>query len=902
MRAILAMLRRLGGSFGRDRWDRDFSDEIQSHIQLHIDEKMRSGMPFEDARHDAMLRFGGVARVQESYRDRRMLPFVENTMQDLRYAVRALRSSPAFAVVAVLSLGLGIGANTAIFGLVNSVLLKSLPVTRPEELVRICMRQPSDARDGEKQSVFTNPLWEAIRGHGELFEGVFAHGRSSLDLAAGGPSRLVGSNWVSGGYFITLGVQPALGRLIVPDDDRRGCAGVAVLSYEFWRSEYGGNPDVLALPLRVEGHPVQIIGVAQNGFRGLEVGSPANLFMPLCAIQAVRGESSGLDNRSMWWLHVMARLKPGARIEQVEAGLNLASRDVFNSTVPPNWRAGDQDLYKKRVLYTWPGSQGLSWLRNQYRRALLILMAGVGLVLLIACANVANLLLARAAARQREMAIRLALGSARSRLIRQLLTESLLLAGAGALLGSTFAFWGSSALVRLLCTSSDTVFLDLTPDWRMLGFTIAVAVATGILFGLAPAWRSSGVRPDSALKAGARGVIEGHRRLSAGKALVALQVALSLVLLVGAGLLLSTLQRLVSVHPGFDAARILIVTADLRSSPVARKHPDTATADILAHLRVIPGVSNASASSITPVSNWIFNDEVTADGYTPKSREDSVVYFNLVSDRYFEAMGTPLLAGRDFDRGDTPKSRLVAIVNEAFSRKVFGGFQAVGRKFQTHRPDGALTYEIVGLAGNSKYNSLRENPEPIAYIAAAQDPPRDFMAFEIRTPGAPAAMIPAVTRALAGYDPSLTFRSLPLSLQLADSLQRDRLLSTLSGVFGWLALTLAAIGLYGLMSYNVARRRGEIGVRIALGAERRGVQLMIMRDAAMIVALGISIGVPASLASTGVLRTFLFGIDPTDARVIAAAALLLVFVAMLSGYLPARRASRLDPMLALREE
>jgi predicted permease len=467
--------------------------------------------------------------------------------QDLRYAVRALRTSPAFTAVAVLSLALGIGANTAIFSLIDAVMLKYLPVSHPEELVQVTM--------GQQGGMFTNPIWEQLRDRQDVFSGVLAYGTTRFNLTAGGESRYAQGNWASGDFFSTLGVRAVLGRTFTAADDRRGCAGIAVLTYDFWQREYGASAVVLDKTISLDGHPFQIAGVTGPGFSGVDVGRSSDVFVPLCSEATIRRENSALDRRSAWWLRVIGRPRPGLNPRQVTARLKTLAPDIFGATLPPQWLGENRQSYLRRTLDTRTAANGLSSLRTQYRLALLTLMVVAGVVLLIACANVANLLLARATVRRREIAIRLSLGSGRRRLIQQLLTESLLLSLAGAALGALFAQWCSRLLIGFLSSTGNQVFLDLAIDWRVLAFTAAVAVTTGMLFGLAPAWRSTRVQPHTAMKANARGVAEGHSRFNLGKALVMAQVALSLVLLAGAGLLLGTFRKLVTLDPGFQRDR-----------------------------------------------------------------------------------------------------------------------------------------------------------------------------------------------------------------------------------------------------------------------------------------------------------------------------------------------------------
>jgi putative ABC transport system permease protein len=817
-------------------------------------------------------------------------------LQDLRYAFRALRSSPGFAAVAILSLALGIGANTAIFSLIDSVILKSLPVNHPEQLLQVTMG---------KNATFTNPIWEQLRDHQDVFSGIFAYGGGRFNLAAGGEARYAQGNFVAGQFFDALGLRPVIGRTLTIADDKRGCPGTAVLSYDFWKKEYGGRADIVGKNISLDNHPFEILGVIQPGFTGVDVGTAKDVYVPICSERIVHGETNNsLDQRSWWWLSVIGRPKPGVSASQALARLKTLAPSVFEATVPPNWKPAGQADYRKNTFDTKPAANGLSYLRRQYQQALMILMAIVGAVLLIACANVANLLLARSAARQREIAIRMALGSGRGRLMRQLLTESLVLSLTGAALGVLFAQWGTRLLVGFLTSRGDEVFLDLAIDGRVLAFTAGIAILTGLLFGLAPAWRGTRVNPQSAMKANARGVIEGSK-FGLGKALVVLQVALSLMLVVGAGLMLTTFFKLETVDAGFKPEHILITTVDLRNGHYPPERREAVYEEMLRHLRAIPGVLAAGASNMTPISGGYWNEDLRIEGYTSKGQDDTLVYFNKVSDGYFETMGVGRVAGRDFNAHDTPESPKVAIINQTAANRYFAGQNPIGKRFREEMGNKiGDPIEIIGVVKDAKYGTLREDILPSAFVAASQDAkPPESVNFELRVAaGAPMSVVSAVKSAIAevNRDVSLQFKS--LAVQVGESLARERLLATLSGFFGALALLLAMIGLYGVMSYNVARRRNEIGIRMALGAEQGRVLRMVLKEVAILIAVGLAIGLGAAFGTTRFVESFLYGMKPNDPWTLASAAIVLALVAAIAGFLPARRASRLDPMSALRDE
>jgi putative ABC transport system permease protein len=815
-------------------------------------------------------------------------------LQDLRYALRALRSSPAFAAVAILSLALGIGANTAIFSLIDSVILKTLPVRHPEQLVQVTMG---------KSAYYTNPIWEQVRDRQDVFSSVFAFGGGRFNLAASGEARYATGRYVAGQFFDALGLNPLLGRTFAPADDKRGCPGTAVLSYGFWQTEYASRADIVGKSVSLDNHPFEIIGVIEPGFTGVDVGSSIDVYVPLCAESIINGERSMLDMRSAWWLRVIGRPKPGISASQVEARLKTLAPAIFDATTPPNYKPEDQANYRKRSFDTKPVANGLSDVRNKYQLALMVLMVITGAVLLIACVNVANLLLARSAARQREIAIRMALGSGRGRLIRQLLTESLVLSLTGAALGILFAQWGARLLVGFLADGAN-VYLNLTLDLRVLAFTAGVAILTGLLFGLAPAWKGARVNPQSAMKANARGVIEGSR-FGLGKALVVLQVALSLVLVVGAGLMLTTFFKLETLDSGFERGHILLTSVDLRNGHYPTERRGAVYREILEHLRALPGVRSVSDSGMVPISGSTWNQILQFENYTSKARYDTLVNFNQVSEGFFDTFGTPLIAGRDFNARDIPESPQVAVVNQTLVKKFFASENPIGKRFRVEEGNKlGEPVEIVGIVKDAKYETLRDEAPPTVYLAMSQNAkPHTSLTFEVRSAGAaPASLIPAVKSAIAevNRDVSLQFKS--LAVQVDESLTRERLLATLSGFFGALALLLAMIGLYGVMSYNVARRRNEIGIRMALGAEQSRVLRMVLREVAILIAVGLVIGLGASIATTRFVESFLYGMKPNDPWTLSLAAGILALVAAVAGFLPARRASRLDPMTALREE
>ena len=899
LRSLVDGLRAL---FRKEQAEQEMDEELRGYLETAVQERMRAGMSHEEARRAAKIEMGSMEMVKEEIRSTGWEAGVESLWQDVRYGVRMLRKNPGLTAVAVLTLALGIGANTAIFSLIDTVMLRSLPVQRPEELVQIMRRSPLS--DGEGSPSFTNPLWEQVRDRQDVFSGVFSWSPEKFDLSQGGEVQNANGIFVSGGYFTTLGVRPVVGRLLAASDDQSGCPAVAVLSYGFWQDHYGGVESAVGKTLSLNHHPFQVIGVSGPGFYGAEVGQKFDVAIPVCAAAIFDGKESRLNHRSWWWLSVVGRVKPGMSPDQVKARLGVLSPQIAAAALPQDWDSKGQQNFLKQVLVTVPALTGVSGLRRQFQEPLDILMAVVGLVLLIACANVASLMLARGAARNKEIAVRQALGASRARLIRQLLTECVLLSSAGALVGILFARWGSALLVRYISTAHDHVFLDLSLDFRVLGFTAAIAVLTGILFGVLPAFRSTRVSLTGAMKG--RGDNERHARFRAGKWIVATQVALSLVLLVAAGLFLRSFAKLVTLDIGFDRNNVLLVNVNLEAAKVPPEQRPAIYDQIETRLRALPGVVSAGRSWNTPVSGYEWNQYIYADSPNPPTGEASLTYFNSISPHYFEALRTPLLAGRNFNDHDTKTAPRVAIVNQSLARTFFPSLNPIGRYFQTESVAGKpqSPIQIVGVVKDSKYESLREQTYATAFFPIAQITPGndDEENFELRTAIRPSALASAVQGAVAGVNKEISLDFHTLAEQVDDSLVQERLLAVLSGFFGGLALLLAMIGLYGTLSYLVNRRHTEFGVRLALGAQPGSIVRLVMRDVVAVLVGGLAAGGCISLAAVGVLQKMLFGLGARDTVTMMAAMGVLSAVAFIAAYLPARRASRVDPMVALRYE
>ena len=824
-------------------------------------------------------------------------------MQDIRDAFRALKASPIVTAVAVLSLALGIGANTAIFSILDSLVLRTLPVKAPQQLALVGL-------NGEAAS-FTNPLWEQMRAHAGLVDGMAAWSTSRFNLASSGPSDLVDGLMTSGGFFDVLGTSPLLGRTFAAGDDKRGggAAGpVAVISYSFWQRRFAGAADVIGRSITISRVPFTIVGVTPPEFFGPEVGRSFDVAIPIGTEPLLRGKESALDRRSTWWLNVVVRRKDGQSADAATTALRGVQPVIREATVPEDWRPEDKKDYFNEPFTLSDAAAGVSGLRTRYQTPLTAIMVVVVLVLLIACANIANLLLARATARRHEISVRLALGASRWRLVRQLLVESLVLSLCGAVAGLFFARWGSHLLIRQLSTSTNTVFLDLGLDWRVLAFTTLVSIVTALLFGVAPALRASRVRPNEALKEQGRG-ISTDRRFSMGNILVVVQVALSLILVVAAGLFMRTFSSLANLDLGFERDPVLIV--NVNAQRLALEPPDRPA--FYERLRQaaasVPGVATVAASAVTPIagSTWQFLVEIP-DGPQLAER-DRVVHVNLISPDFFKTLGTRLIAGRDLSSQDRRGAPDVMIVNEAFAKKFFNGENPVGKRVRQPPFPGRAgsTHEVVGYVQDAAYRSVRQAVPPTIYLPVAQNPePPSSISLSVRAAGgSPALLIKPLAAAIAGVNSDLPITFRPLAEQVNASLIQERVVALLSGFFGGLALLLAGLGLYGVTSYAVGRRRTELGIRMALGAEPGGVVRLVLRRVAMLVgmgiALGMGLGILAGATAAKFITGMLYGLQPKDPLTFAAAAVILAAVGALAGWIPARRASRVDPALVLRQ-
>ncbi len=906
---------RLRGLFGKGRLDRELADEIESHLALSAEESVNRGMNPAEARREALLAFGGVEQTKEAYRDTRGVPGIETLVQDLRYGLRSLRRSPGFAAAGTLSIAIGVGANTAIFSLINAVLLRTLPVDRPEQLAVFSV----GSSQGDDYS-FSYPDYAQLRDGTTTLSSVCASGGASrmrmvvATSSAGGTPESVQAEKVSGNFFSTLGVEAELGRALTDADDRDRAAPVAVISHGFWQRRFGRDPAVVGKSIVLNDVPFTIVGVAPRRFFGFEVAATPDMWWPLHQLPRV-SPGAVLESQGWTWLRLVGRLAPGASLAQARAECSVifermladaAEREA--SAQGSAWTPTERREFLDRRLAIEPGRTGWTPLREA-SAPLLVLMAVVVLVLLIACANVANLLMARASARQKEIAMRLAIGASRMRIVRQLLTESVLLALLGGGFGLLGAFWGTRLLVVYLSDFIRTVFperamaLDVTPDGHVLAFTLGVSVATGILFGMVPALRATRLDLASPLKQLPGRPVKRTSRFVLHRVLVVSQTALSLFLLVGTGLLVRSLQNLRDLDTGFDHEKVLLFSIDPGNRYGAAGRTRLYQ-DVIERLASLPGARSASVSKWGFMSPNSWGNKVLVDGYVPRADEDVRCFGQIVGPRFFETLGIPLRRGREFGPRDGAAAPQVAVINESMARHFFGQADPVGRHFSLPaRPKVAI--EIVGVAKDTKYRSLREEPARTFYVPFLQQPSDSDQGVlvALRSVDSPSSVMSAARRTLQGIDSQLQMLDPRTMSEVVDaSLVLERFLSHLASFFSASALLLAALGFYGVMSYGVARRTAEIGVRMALGATRGIVLWSVLRESLLLAGIGITLGLPAGLLGARAISSMLFGLSPSDPVTIALATIVMLAVAVLAGYGPARRAARLDPLMALRYE
>jgi predicted permease len=872
-----------------------FDEELQSHLDMAIEWNLRQGLPLEQARRQALLDFGGVEQTRQNYRDQRGLPMFESILQDVRYGFRLLAANRGFTAMAVLSLALGIGANTAIFSLLYALLLRPLPVPNPGGLVQVKI-----AVAGKESDSFSYPVVEALAARKDVFAAL--GGFTGNTFKVGPPSDVVRTPgaWVSGGFFPALQLTPAAGRLLMPDDDRPGAPLVAVITDAYWDRRFQRSPRAIGAVLLAEGQPVTIVGVTPPGFSGANVGEVADITLPFQAMPQLSPDRLGLLQAGNQYIRIVARPAKGVSVEQARARLKVVWPAMAQVSVNQRTPQKRRDAMLASTLDLAAGGTGWTPLRNSYSKPLYVLMAISALVLLLACANVANLLLARSAARRREFGIRLAIGAGRARVVRQLVVESLLLSSLGAALGLVVAGFGSRLV---LAQVSRTIRLDVGLNLPVLAFATAAAILTGLLFGLAPALRSTAGAAGLALRVASS---SGQLRGRFAWLLVTVQVALSLLLVIAAGLFTRTLHNLQAIDPGFRHEGVLMVDLDARRAVHAGPEADQRIASVfrdgLQTLAAIPGVSAAAVSNFTPLSGGYWSQAVQVAG-RPASEED-VVFF-AVSPGFFAALSMPLRMGRDFSVRDDASAPPAVIVNEEFVRRFLpAGNSPLGQVVSASDSHFWKNMQVVGVVGNSQPYSLREPVRPCLYVPFFQQPPDrlGFGTFEVKAGGSLSSVAADLRRTLGRQFPGVPLEVRPFSAQVEASIRREILMAQLAGFFGVLALILAAVGLYGLLAYAVAQRTPEVGIRIALGAEPFAVVRMMLARGMLPVAAGILIALPVAWWACRFVAALLYGMKPFDLATVAAAVGMLTLVALAAGFVPARRAARVDPMVALRQD
>ena len=882
--------------------DAELRDELKSHLDMATADRIARGESPDNAAAAARRQFGNLSQVQEATRDVWGRRWIDHLVQDVRYAIRTFRRNRAFAAVAILSLTLGIGANTALFEVVDAVRLRPLPIADAGNLFEVRLASMDGARGSFQtwhESV-TQPIWRELQARQQAFN-LFAWSRANFNLADGGEVRPADGLWVSGEFFNVLGLRPAQGRLLSPEDDRPGCAPRAVLGYGFWQRAYG-SAAIIGRTINLRHRPIEIVGVAPPDFHGLEVGRSFDVALPLCAEAALSLDGKGRSEAgTTWWLMTFGRLKPGWTLDRATAHLAAIAPEIFRTSLPAGYPAISVNKYLAMTFVAKPGGQGLSRLREAYETPLWLLLGIAGLVLVIACANLANLLLARATAREREISVRLGLGASRGRVIRQLLTESFLLVTIGTICAVLLAGALGRWLVAALETSDSTITLPLIVDWRVLGFAVLLAVATCLLFGLAPAIRATRISASSVLRVTTRGASAGRESVSLRRGLVVVQIALSVALLFASLLFTRTLRNVISVDPGFRADGLLVAEID---SARMRLEPDRLVSHqelIAERVRGIPGVQGAATVAVVPISGNSGGNDVWPEG-NPAAKFNT--YVNFVGPGYFRMLGIPLVAGRDFDDRDKLDSVPVVIVNEAFAAKLGGASAAVGQRItreQTPR-NPAKSYEVAGVVKNSAYLALKDDPYPTMNYAGTQDEPSADMGLMIRSSLPPTATTSAITAALANIDSRITVNYTIVPTMIRDTLVQERVLAALSAGFGALAAVLTMVGLYGLVAYSVTRRSTEIGVRMALGARAGDILRLILRETALLLVIGAGVGVGLAIAGGHTASSLLFRVRPYDPITLVASIALLAIVAFGASYLPARRATRIEPVVALRAD
>jgi predicted permease len=874
--------------------------EIDEEFESHVADAVAEGRDSAEARRA----FGAALRHREASRDIRRVMWLDDFLMDLRYAARTLARQPGFLAAAVLSLGLGIGANTAIFSLIDAVMLRAMPVSEPQQLVQITRSYAGGQTGGN----FSYPLFEYLRDGNHVFSGLFAQSSSvnRVRIDVHGVTERVNAALVSGSYHAVLGMTAATGRLLVAEDDVPGAPAVAVISYRYWQRHFARDPSVVGATFSLESAAVTIVGVTPPEFFGTLPGTDPDLTLPLSMARLVRGGDDmwrRLDGYN--FLSVMARLRAGTRSDHAAAEL----RTIFSNRLQAQASRTHDPNERRRILGQGVGlvsaRSGFIWLRLRFSEPLLILMVIVALVLLLACANLSSLILARAAARQREILVRCAIGAGRGRLIRQFLTESLVLAVLGSLAGVVLAIWFGSGLVAMMANGG-TLMLQTTPDWRLFVFMGSITVATCLLVGLVPSLQAGRTNVRAALTD-----VRGGARRGLGKALVIGQIAISLILLVGATLFVGTLIKLYSIDAGFRRQGILTFILDTQEKPDT-PHRLAVEAELLQRIGHLPGVASTSAAQILFISGGGWNGSVHVEGYTPAANEELIADFNAVAPGFFDTTGTPIIAGRDFDERDLQSSTLVdpasalpagrvAIINERFAKAYFADRSPLGRHLTVGRAP--YEYEIVGISGNAKYLDLKEAFPKTVYFALAQKRQGAPTLLVHTASENPMWVVPQVETVLRNIDPAMRLGSVRTFAEQVDrSILNERIMATLGAFFGVLALIVACLGIFGVVAFQVAQRTREFGIRMALGATQRRVTGLVLRDVSVMLLIGCAVGVATAAGLTRVVKSLLFGVTPTDPAIFLFAITLLAVASFGAGYAPAWRAARVDPTVALRHE
>jgi len=884
------------------RRDPRLRDEIAFHRDRLIEDYIASGLTPQEAERRAFLEFGNALQIEEAVQDVRGR-WLDDVRRDLRHAFRTLRRHRGFAALAVLSLALGIGANTAIFSLVNALILRPLPVAEPNRLVQFTYTTPGPGPHNWN-SWMGYPHFERFRAKATTLSGVLGgvpQGR--LNVGCQGSAELARGELVSPSFFSVLGLSPLHGRFFAEQDDRAD-GTVAVLSHRYWKAHCGGDPSIIGRAVQINQVPFTVIGIAPAGFSGMTVDSAVDLWLPLHILDRFSRDRTRWTAPFDSWMIIAGRLAPGVSFERAQAEADAMHRQLIAEQLAASGEPNDENLQRfvrESHLVLRPAASGLfSGLRDRYEFPLQLLAGVAALVLLVACANVANLLLARASRQRREIAVRLALGAGRGRIVRQLLTESVLLAAAGGTLALAIASWGTAAIVRTISTG-DSPVLDAAPDWRVFGFTAAVSLLTTVLFGLWPALRGTRIDPGPTMKEDGAGVSRTSGLLD--RSLVVMQIALAIALLAGAGLFARTLWNLWNVDLGHDRENVLMFATDARLAGHSPERSLALYGELLERLRALPDVQAASVSVVRPVDDrwYLINVIGNIDGTKLPERDAIRIAYNVVSPAYFSTAGTPVVLGRDFDPHDTAVAPKVVMINESLARRVFPGQNPLGHRLGWESGRGAAGATIVGVVADTHYNGVRDMPRPVLYVPLAQAGNTD-VSFELRYRNG-AGLVDAVRREVAAVDRNLPiFRIKTLRAQTEESLMKERLLAALSGFFAGLVLLLSCLGLYGVTAYAVSGRTAEIGIRMALGAQRRSVLWLVLRDVLVLALAGIACGIPVAVWISGYARALFYGVEPTDPVTLATVSGVLLAVAVLAGAIPARRAMRIDPMRALRYE